>query len=305
MTTLPSDAYRFSTFHGYKIEVPTEIAAHIIQYVIASAQQLSLGGGTTMRRTHHSVASVSRILRSIYLNHPFPTARVNVNIGEALEFSDLKTFAAFFQEGPGRYAINIHKVRFLSISYVDDDTVRNRWRQSIGYAYEAFELLYKNWSLMRISELQLCLLDFNAISSVDDPGIWSLLKVRGLARLTILGPRRCIAPEVRKWLKARTHRKKLFPWVALGVENPGPNNWINRLKHQDVLPYWQQQYEWLDASTAAQRMPSGHRTPYCLCPADLVFLTDYNGALGPGPGSSEKKEKRAALSKLAQSLASP
>ena len=150
-----------------------------------------------MRRTHHPVASVSRILRSIYLNHPFPTtatyretARVNVNIGEALEFSDLKTFAAFFQGGPGRYAIDIHKVRFLRISYVDDDTVRNRWRQSVGYAYEAFELLHKNWGLMRISELQLCLLDFNAISSVDDPGIWSLLKVRGLAHLTILGPRR-------------------------------------------------------------------------------------------------------------------
>ncbi|KFY03928.1 hypothetical protein V490_00044, partial [Pseudogymnoascus sp. VKM F-3557] len=254
MTTLSSAAYSFSNFHGYKIEVPTEIAAHIIQYVIAGAQQLSLGGSTTVRRTHHPVASVSRILRSIYLNHPYPTiakdretARVNINIGEALEFSDLKTFAAFFQEGPGRYAANIHKVRFLSISYVDDDTVRDRWRQTRDYAYEAFELLFTNWSLMRISELQLCLLDFNAISSVDDPGIWSLLKVRDLAHLTILGPRRCIVPTVRKWLKARTHRKKLFPWVALGVENPGPNNWINRLKHQEVLPYWQQQYEWLDA----------------------------------------------------------
>jgi hypothetical protein len=60
---------------------------------------------------------------------------------------------------------------------------------------------------MRISELQLCLLDFHAISSVDDPGIWSLLKVRSLAHLTILGPRRCIVPEVRKWLKARTQKK--------------------------------------------------------------------------------------------------
>lgn len=254
MTTLSSAAYSFSNFHGYKIEVPTEIAAHIIQYVIAGAQQLSLGGGTTVRRTHHPVASVCRILRSVYLNQPYPTitkdrgtARANISIGEALEFSDLKTFAAFFREGPGRYAANIHKARFLRIYYVDDDTVRDRWQQTIDYAYEAFELLYTNWSPMRISEIQLCLLDFNAISSVDDPGIWSLLKVRGLAHLTILGPHRCIVPEVRKWLKARTHRRKLFPWVALGVENPGPNNWISRLKHQEVLPYWQQQYEWLDA----------------------------------------------------------
>ncbi|KFY68161.1 hypothetical protein V496_01253 [Pseudogymnoascus sp. VKM F-4515 (FW-2607)] len=250
--TLSSAAHSFSNFHGYRNEVPTEIAAHIIQYVIAGAQQLPFGGGTTVRRAHHPVASVSRILRSIYLSHPYPTIAKNrgtarANIGGALEFSDLKTLAAFFQEGPGRYVANIHKVRFLSICYVDDDTVRDRWRQTIGYAYEAFELLYTSWSLMQISELQLCLLGFNAISSVDDPGIWSLLKIRGLAHLTILGPHRCIVPEVRKWLKARTHRRKLLPWVALGVENPGPSNWIDCLKYQDVLPHWQQQYEWLDA----------------------------------------------------------
>jgi hypothetical protein len=168
MTTLSSAAYSFSNFHGYRNEVPTEIAAHTIQYVIGGAQQLSLGGGISVRRAHLPVASVSRILRLIYLNHPHPTiakdrgtARVHINIGEALEFSELKTLAAFCQEGPGRYAANLHKVRFLSICYIDDDTVRDRWRQTIDYAYEAFDLLYTNWSLMRISELQLCLLDFN------------------------------------------------------------------------------------------------------------------------------------------------
>ncbi|KFY99001.1 hypothetical protein V500_01494 [Pseudogymnoascus sp. VKM F-4518 (FW-2643)] len=151
-----------------------------------------------------------------------------------------KSLIAFFRNGPGRYATTIHKVRFLSISYIDDDTDGDWWRQTTDYAYEAFQLLIMNWNIMRVSELQLCLLCFGAISSVDDPGIWSLLKVRGLAYLTILGLRRCIVPEVRKWLKARTHRRKLFPWAALGVENPGPNNWTNRLKYQDDLPHWQQ-----------------------------------------------------------------
>lgn len=36
---------------------------------------------------------------------------------------------------------------------------------------------------------------------MDDPRIWSLLKVRGVAHLTMLGPRGCIMPKVSKWLK--------------------------------------------------------------------------------------------------------
>ena len=102
--------------------------------------------GTTKRRTHHPVASVSRILRPIYLNCPYPitaedkeTGPVNIVIGEVLEFSGLKTFAEFFRVGPGRYAAMIHKVRFLSISYIDNDTVGDRWRQTTDYAYEAYE----------------------------------------------------------------------------------------------------------------------------------------------------------------------
>jgi len=42
-------------------------------------------------------------------------------------------------------------------------------------------------------------------------------------------------------LKARTRKKKFFPWQPLGVENPGPNN-----RTAFVTP-WQQQYEWLNA----------------------------------------------------------
>jgi hypothetical protein len=51
-----------------------------------------------------------------------------------------------------------------------------------------------------------------------------LLKIRGLAHFTILGPYGCIVPHVRKCLKARTQQKKLFPWRPLGSENPGPRN---------------------------------------------------------------------------------
>lgn len=57
MTAL-SAANRFSNFRGTN-EAPTEIASHIIPYVIVGAQQLSLGGGTVVRMAHYLVAPVS------------------------------------------------------------------------------------------------------------------------------------------------------------------------------------------------------------------------------------------------------
>lgn len=98
---------------------------------------------------------------------------------------------------------------------------------------------------MQVSWLQLCVPRWEGISSIGDPGIWSLLKIRGLPHLTISGPQCCIAPKVRAWLRARTHKKKLFPWQPLGVENPGPNNWTARVPRDDRPP-WRQQFEWLN-----------------------------------------------------------
>ncbi len=230
MSALFPTTTSFSTFHSRKAAIPAEITSHIIEYVIADAQLLPMGGGVGIRRAHHPLASTSRALRTNYLSHPYPvtakhrtTAPIRLHLGEALYFNDLRTLAAFFQEGPSQDIALLHKVRFLSISYVDDQAATD-WRRTTDYAYEAFELLYTSWHLMQVSWLQLYLPCGEAISSIDDPGIWSLLKIRGLSHLTISGPHRCIAPRVRAWLKARTHKKKLLPWQLLGVENPGPNN---------------------------------------------------------------------------------
>ena len=86
-----------------------------------------------------------------------------------------------------------------------------------------------------------------AVVSVDDPGIWSLLKIRNLAHFDTVGYYRRITPDVRGHLKARTRNKKLFPWRPLGVENPYPRKWQDRVKHRDGVPDWQTQYEWLEA----------------------------------------------------------
>jgi hypothetical protein len=61
-----------------------------------------------------------------------------------------------------------------------------------------------------------------AIWSIDNPGIWSLLKLRDLPHLDITSPRLYVSPQVRKYLKAQTRSKRLFLWRPLGVENPGP-----------------------------------------------------------------------------------
>lgn len=228
----------FHTFHSNTTAVPAEITTQILNYVIDDAQPLPLGGGVTTHRAHHPVASVSQSLRSIYLDHPYPisvednaTTSVRLRIGEALEFSDLITLAAFFQGGPD--ITTLRKVRFLSISYLDDYTATGWGQRTIEYAYEAFESLYKHWDLMHISWLQLCLPYSHAISSVDDPGVWSLLKIHKLPHLTILGPYGCIAPQVRKLLKACTRRKKFLSRRPIGVENPGAGDVLQQYEDFD------------------------------------------------------------------------
>lgn len=236
----------FSTFHSNTTALPAEITLHIIEYVSAGTQLLPMGGGLGSYRAYHPVASVSRALRKLHLAQLYPIARVRCNLSEALEFSDLRTLASFLREGPGQHSTFLRGVRYISISYADDHAV-DSWRTTTDYAYEAFELLYENWHLMSVCWLQFRLRHRRAVLSVDDPGIWSLLKIRGLARLDIRGPHGCIASKVRAHLKSRTHSKKnLFPWHPLGIENPGPSGWTDRVKRGGV-PDWQAQFEWLEA----------------------------------------------------------
>jgi len=155
----------FHTFRSNTTFIPAEITSRILGYVVADSRPSPLGGGVRTHAAHHPVASVSRAIRSIYLNHPYSTSTegreitpVKLRIGEALEFSDLRTLAAFFEDGPGRDATILQHVQFLSISYIDDHTATGWGQRTTDYAYEAFEHLHKHWSSMRISWLQICLL---------------------------------------------------------------------------------------------------------------------------------------------------
>ncbi|KAN0095909.1 hypothetical protein V8E51_006308 [Hyaloscypha variabilis] len=97
-------------------------------------------------------------------------------IRETLSFPDLETMAAYFTSGPGRpeWGYCLAHVKFVRIVY--RDSAKSFWRYTLEYAYEAFELLYAN-----------LLDDFPNGMSVKTPGMWSLLKVRGLQAVILTG----------------------------------------------------------------------------------------------------------------------
>jgi len=149
MSALSLTKQSFSTFYSNTAAIPAEITSQIIGYIIADTQLLPMGGGVGIRRAHHPVASISGALQIIYLSLPYPTtakhkatAPIHLNIGKALYFNNLRTLAAFFQEGPSQDTALLHKVRFLSISYLNNHTATYSWRRTTNYAYKAFELLY-------------------------------------------------------------------------------------------------------------------------------------------------------------------
>jgi hypothetical protein len=242
---------RFSTFHSNQQALPPEITLNILRNAFADTALSPMGGGVSSRNAHHPIASVSRGLRVLYLGllSMVETKELPLNcyrIGEVLAFDDLKTMAAFFTDGPGRDPMFFPRIRCLIVSYLDNCTVP-WWVGSNTYAYEAFELLYSYWGDMSVERLRIHFYGAEAITSVDDPGIWSLLKIRGLAHLELISERRSISPQVRTCLKARTRCKNLFPWRPLGLENPGPTEWPTRVKYRDGVPTWRAEFEWLDS----------------------------------------------------------
>jgi hypothetical protein len=237
----------FSTFHGTHDALASEITLIILRYVLDGTELHPMGGGVSVRYAHHPIASVSQALRKLYLSLPYRNAQpLRYHMSEVLDFGDLQTLIAFYKVGPGLVASTLSEIRCLNVVYQDNDSV-HWWRDSTTYAYEAFELLYKQWSFMSVDRLRIFFRRTGAISSVDDQGIWSLLKIRGLSHLELIGPCLCVLPRVRVFLKARTRSKKLFPWRPLGVENPGPKEWTALVKYQDDVPRRQAQFDWLDA----------------------------------------------------------
>jgi len=163
-------------------------------------------------------------------------------IRETLSFPDLETMAAYFTGGPGRpeWGYCLAHVKFVRIVYRDN--ARSFWGYTLEYAYEAFELLYANLPRMPLLQrLQVVADDFPNGMSVETPGMWSLLKVRGLQAVILTGYAWSRNKRLANAVRNRLKRKPSSPWRPLGFENPGTRHWP-RIQQLSFKEQWQ----WLD-----------------------------------------------------------
>jgi len=157
--------------------------AKITKIFITDVRLLMFGGGITTHSTHHPFASISRTLWA----------------GQAQDWGSSRLQRPEYSGSliPGRDASTSWRPYCHRLG-----------RRTTNYAYEAIKYLYKDWDLMRISWLKLCL-PSRAISSIDDPRLWNLLKIYNLRHLTILGLY-SKASNVCEYLKMYTYNKKLI-----------------------------------------------------------------------------------------------
>jgi hypothetical protein len=224
-------AVLFSSFHIVNTQLPSEIVYLIIQYAESDTPLPNYP-----MIYYPPIAYVSRALRDAYLNYLNYQSCVDFGIGkrpvprigEALSFPDLQTFARFFTNSPGRPGQFLAHVTYIRIIYRDDWAVPP-WEYDVRYAYEAFELLVANFGRMRLQRLQIHIRSYIKSYAqpfgIDAPGVWSLLKIRGLQELILTSRHGEICPAVRRALQKRLRWPKSRPWKPIGLEDPGPGDW--------------------------------------------------------------------------------
>jgi hypothetical protein len=245
------------TFHWSNKHIPFEILCMIMDYATKGIRGALLPIGPLP-----TIAQVSPAFRAAYLAQESENdfgigARVmpvggkrhggvvckrryfRPLIGETLSFPDLKTMAKYFHDGPGCVGQDrLAEVKFVRVRYRDDAQSYSGY--TLEYVYEALELLYANRSRMSLQRLQVAADGFHNGISVETPGMWSLLKLRGLRHVILTGwvwsrPwNRHVSNAVRKRLRWNPHRK----WQPLGFENPGSRFWP-RIQHLDLAQQWQ------------------------------------------------------------------
>jgi hypothetical protein len=234
--------------------LPPELTETIVQYADPGTSLLGQPGVS-----HPPLAYVSNPLRTAYLQQksrfdfgtgkrPLPYGPAY--IGETLSFPDLKTLARFFTNGPGRRDAKsvqgkyLAHVTFIRIVYRDDWAMVN-WASEVRYAYEAFELLVSNLDRMHLQRLQICVQSYPPFG-IDSPGVWSLLKTRGLQAVIISSRRGEVQPAVRRALQTRLCWPTSRRWRPLGFENPGPGDWHTHVSQEGPGDEWERQYDYLE-----------------------------------------------------------
>lgn len=247
MATLPTQQL-FTSFHTRTAQLPAEMNRLIIDHA-----DPSLFPQDHPAAKYAPIAHVSRALRQAYIDHRRQQPCTAFGIGkrppplirEAVDFPDLQALLKFFTNGPGRPGQCLTHITYVRIVYRDDWAIPN-WEYSVRYAYEAFELLVANLGRLRLRRLQIHVTPYTPPFDLDAPGVWSLLKIRGLQDLILTSRRGEIRPAVRHALQKRLRWPASRPWCPIGLENPGPGNWQTHVSQQGPGSVREEQYTYLD-----------------------------------------------------------
>jgi hypothetical protein len=263
IASLTSSTLSFPTFHTSTTALPAEVTARILRYADPATSLLGHPDAS-----YPPLAQVSYAFRRIYLGQrsrfdfgtgplPLPFGTVSRSspvcrprdtrpiIGETLNFPDLQSLARFFSHGPGRPNQSLSHIKFIRVVYQDSWAALRGSSGSRQYAYEAFQALASNLPRMHLQRLQL-LLPTYASFSVDSPGIWNLLKVRGLQAFILTAPAGTVRPAIRRALQLRLCWSITRSWRPTGLENPGPGDWRRRVQYDVGDDRHQKEWEWLD-----------------------------------------------------------
>lgn len=267
----PAQPRPFTSFHTKTVQLPPEVTTRIISYT-TTAQDL-LG---SPRSSLPPISQVSWPIRNVYLDlHsqfdfglgkrriPYKLTRqqstiqrqpdnTRPRIGETLNFPDLRSLASFFTTGPGRPELAednkkfLARIKFVRIVYMDIAlTSYLRYGFStLDYAYEAFELLADNQDRLNIQRLQLHSTHHN-IETPDQPGIWSLLKLRGITNVIVSGGV-TINHDLRSCLQTRLGWQRSRQWTPIGTERTGIRDWQARVKQRPTGTMLEWQWDWLE-----------------------------------------------------------
>jgi hypothetical protein len=263
-----------------------EIFWMIMDYITEGAR-----GALPPKSRMPAIARVSRLFRAAYFQYesendfgigarPMPTGgkprrgavperrHFRPQIGETLSFPDLKAMAEYFTSGPGRkeWGYCLAHVKFVRIVYRDN--AKSRLGNTLEYAYEAFELLSANLPRMCLERLQVVADGLHDGISVETPGMWSLLKVRGLQAVILTGHAWSRNKRLANAVRNRLRWKPGSRWRPLGLENPGTRHWprIQQLGSEEQWQWLEDRYRELQhreiVSQRRQRRQKAHNVRY-------------------------------------------
>ena len=148
---------RFSTFHNSRTAIPAEINSYILEYTNCRCSAVAARRRGEYTQSLPPMTSVSRDLRTAFLDIAYSSplksrgaAPIRFRVGEALEFDNLQTLAAFFWQGSGQDVALLRRVRFVSITYLDDQAAKDGRRRPDdrtcrGLAPRALSAYWERW----------------------------------------------------------------------------------------------------------------------------------------------------------------